>query len=105
MIQELINKISEAEKNADEMTAAALEEAKAMNLNAEAEAVSIIAAAKAKAKEERKKVAEYAEKLAEERYAEIIGIGEREAEKLAGSIEVKKEAQSIVDAYCRLYER
>ncbi|MDD3947438.1 MAG: hypothetical protein PHI19_06325 [Clostridia bacterium] len=105
MIQELVNKIAAAEQQADEMIAAALEEAKAMNFHAETEAAKILADAKARVKSDRKKVAESAEKLAEQRYDEIVKIGESEADSLIANINIKEEGTAVAEAYLKLYER
>lgn len=104
MIQELINKIADAEAQADRMIAAALEEARAMNINAQSEAANIIISAKEKIKQEKRLVTESAEKLAEERYKEILYIGESEAAKLVSKIKIKEESKAVADAYIMLYK-
>lgn len=103
MIQELVNKIHEAETEADAMIARALEEAKAMNFDADAEATRILNEAKAKIKAERKKVIESAEAEAQAKFEEIIAIGEREADKLVRSVDIANEALAVAEAYRRQY--
>jgi len=101
MIQELVNKIHEAEQQADAMVARALEEAKAMNFDADTESARILTEAKAKTKNERKKVIESAEKEAQDRFNTIIEIGEREADKLFRSVDIAAEA-ALVAEVCRI---
>jgi vacuolar-type H+-ATPase subunit H len=105
MIQELIDKIAEAEKKADETVAAAHEEAREISLNAEAEAAKIIASAKALIKEERKSALEEAEAAAQKEFDAIIKKGEEEAKALCGNIDIAKEAAEIALEYYKLHER
>jgi vacuolar-type H+-ATPase subunit H len=105
MIQELVNRIHQAEEEAEAMVARALEEAKAMNFDADAEAARILADAKAKIKTEKKKVTENAEMEAQIRFDDILSIGEREAEKLMRSVDIAAEAEAIADFYCEQYRK
>lgn len=103
MIKELIDRIVETEAEADALIADALAAAKEMSLSADEESERIIEEAKATVKNDRKKVIESAEKDAEKRFAEIMELGVKEAQKLKDTVKTDTQTDILVEKYKERY--
>lgn len=103
MLNEIIESILDAEREAEKIIQDALEEAKTMNANAVVEADKIKNDTIQKVKDERRLVISTAEKEAEESYDEIIALGKKQAEKILRDTKTAGVAQCIKEKVLKKY--
>ena len=105
MIQDTVNEILKAEQEADQLTSDANEEAKRIVTLAEENAAKLRAETVKAVKEERKKVAESAEKEGNEQYERILLAGRSRADSLRKTTDVSVAADFIKDKVIASYVR
>lgn len=103
MIEETVNAILKAEKEAKEMEDQAMSDAKAMVANASEEADKIRKNAVFKVKEERLKVVEQAESEGEKQADAILKIGIKTASTLAEKTNIEKAVEIIKEKVIKKY--
>lgn len=103
MLNEIIESILDAEREAEKIIQDALEEAKAMNANAVVEAEKIKNDTVRKVRDERRMVISTAEKEAEESYDEIMALGKKHAEKILRETKTVDVAQNIKEKVLKKY--
>ncbi|MBR1746697.1 MAG: hypothetical protein IJ735_00625 [Clostridia bacterium] len=105
MIQDTVNEILQAEAEAERITAEANEEAKRVVTVAEENATKLRAETVKSVKEERKKVAESAEKEGDAQYEKILLAGKAKADDLREHTDVNKAAEFIKNKVLEGYVR
>ncbi len=102
-VKTLIQEITEAEAEAERLSAEALQEARRMNLEASNEALRLKEQARVAFKEEKKNIIAEAEATGEREYERIISLGESAANKLREQTDTRKAEELIAEAFIKRY--
>lgn len=102
-VKNLLQEITAAEAEADQMMADAMAEARRVNLEADAEAIKMADDARNAFKEEKKRIIESAEAEAEKEYERIIALGNAKAEELRSGTDTAEAVKTIAEAFINRY--
>lgn len=104
MIEETIKKVIDAEKEAEEITKRALEDAKNTVSHADDEAIKVRSNAREKVKTERKQVVLQANADGDNEYSKILATGEKECISLKQKTSTRKAVIKIADLIFERYK-